>query len=200
MLKDRGDTSFEKWAFTFNNYPYFDTSQQLDTPDGVTCKGSQKVALRFDGDGLFMSLIKAYREAIATLDFRADNGKQVPLWIGETGWSSPMANTLTGDMKKCKDWSSPKMFARYYKAFLEWNLASTTSMDDAPPDVVFYFSMRDSANNGISEMFGLVEGCDGDACKLQSYTLEEEEEEEEVTAAELERVLIRQTNGTILHS
>jgi len=92
------------------------------------------------------------------------------LWIGETGWSYPKAHTLDTQMKWCSDWSTTQSFTEYYTNFLDWDM----TMNGYPgPDHVFYFSMRDSANFGITEGFGLVgdgdptQWCSNTTCKLQ---------------------------------
>jgi len=53
-----------------------------------------------------------------------------------------------------------------YKNFLEWDLDLHSSDPVHPPDIVFYFTMRDASNFGNPEHFGLVESCTSTSCKL----------------------------------
>merc|ERR1712187_648955 len=92
-------------------------------------------------------------------------------WVGEVGWSAPKASTLKTAVQGCAEFSGYKMFYDYYKNFLAWDLSiplaeEETSNGYAPPEMVFYFSMRDSANFGETEHFGLIGKCDDSKCKL----------------------------------
>merc|ERR1712187_515399 len=95
------------------------------------------------------------------------------MWITETGWSSPKAATLMWDpahgknfaMAKCPKFSDMSSFQNYYDNFLKWDL---TIPGTESPDHVFFFGMRDSANFGVLEHFGL--GGSGDPTKLCTNT------------------------------
>lgn len=87
------------------------------------------------------------------------------LWIGELGWSWHLAATLNTNMTKCPAFSSEKVFRDYYQGFLEWDLSLAPGT--LPPDMVFYFTMRDAGNGGYPEHFGLIRDCNATKCKMQ---------------------------------
>mmetsp|Transcript_27920 Transcript_27920/g.74496 ORF Transcript_27920/g.74496 Transcript_27920/m.74496 type:complete len:108 (-) Transcript_27920:61-384(-) len=88
-----------------------------------------------------------------------------PLWISELGWSWPMSTTLNTPMSHCPSFSSEAMFRVYYEGFLAWDLRVTS--EALPPDMVFYFTVRDSANAGYEEHFGLIGRCADSRCKME---------------------------------
>ncbi|CAE8694178.1 unnamed protein product [Polarella glacialis] len=70
-------------------------------------------------------------------------------------------------MKKCKDFSSDKVFQTFYQGFLGWNLSISNLTEPlTPPEQVFWFTMRDSSVFGIPEFFGLVSKCGDSHCKM----------------------------------
>jgi len=89
-------------------------------------------------------------------------------WVGETGWSSPMASTLNTPVRNCPDFSSIQTFEMNYETFLEWDLTVGKDGSIKGPDHIFYFTMRDSSNFGFEEHFGLVGKCEDTKCKLQN--------------------------------
>merc|ERR1712166_174381 len=97
------------------------------------------------------------------------------LWIGETGWSAPAAETMDTKMKWCADWSTKESFADYYTNFLDWDLKMNGKYRG--PDHVFYFTMRDSQNFGEVESFGLIgdgdptQWCVNTTCKIQQPSM-----------------------------
>lgn len=162
-LAEAYKTYGRRFAFTFNIYSYFDTGNHLD-PSGTTCDAALKLSGCL-GDKCLDSFIgEAARKKMTQLTGNPDD----TFWIGETGWSSPMAQTLNlsnPDMSRCKDWSSPTSFQTFYTNFLNWDLV----MDGIQkgPDHVFYFTMRDSNAFAAKEYFDLVPTCETTQCKLQ---------------------------------
>jgi len=105
------------------------------------------------------------------------------MWLGETGWSSPLAPSLITDMKTCNSFSAMATFREFYKGFLAWNLSiSNETHPLEPPEHVFYFTIRDSAVFGVPEHFGLVQTCGDVDCKLTAKTASEGPTAEEVIA------------------
>jgi len=157
------------WAFTFNFYPYFDPTITMD-PDGVHCNEAIKKCSCFDNGGCLnlFSMIQA-RKSMTQLT----GDPNARLWVGEVGWSAPKASTLHTAMEWCADFSGYKMFYEYYKNFLAWDLSLGGADEDSGggPEMVFYFSMRDSANFGNEEHFGLIESCANTTCKLSRARL-----------------------------
>jgi hypothetical protein len=155
----------QRFVFSFNNYPYFDLSNQYlnltAALDRDTC---------FNKDScLFADVTKTFRGRMQTLTNRAD----YKLWIGETGWSSPTAQTLPAPMNKWPEYSNVAALRRTYQNFLSWDM----TIDGLKgPDHVFYFAMRDApAFGGIMEGFGLIGNelgdqhlCQETKCKIQS--------------------------------
>jgi len=92
------------------------------------------------------------------------------LWVGETGWSSPRAASLTTPMQDCPAWSSEQTYRDFYQGFLKWDFNIGGGMRS--PDHAFWFTMRDSINFGAGEHFGLVATCDDPACKVKSAGFE----------------------------
>eukprot|EP00928_Gymnodinium_smaydae_P017741 TRINITY_DN16786_c0_g1_i1.p1 TRINITY_DN16786_c0_g1~~TRINITY_DN16786_c0_g1_i1.p1 ORF type:complete len:416 (-),score=57.35 TRINITY_DN16786_c0_g1_i1:129-1376(-) len=153
------DAGIKDWVFTFNFYPYFDPSLQLD-PDGEHCEGALATCRCFDKPSCatFISMAQARRQLKMLTG--NDNDR---FWVGELGWSAPLASTLTTAMKYCKEFSGYRMFYDYYREFLAWDL---TIPSYAAPEHVFYFSVRDSHNFGMKEHFGLIGKCKEAQCKL----------------------------------
>ncbi|CAK0901482.1 unnamed protein product [Prorocentrum cordatum] len=58
------------------------------------------------------------------------------------------------------------MFRVYYEGFLAWDLRVTS--EALPPDMVFYFTVRDSDNAGYEEHFGLIGRCADSRCKMEA--------------------------------
>jgi len=167
-----------RWVWTLNVYPYFDQGAFLD-PDGG-CEAEIQRATCFvpesgdPNDCEFTRLVALMRDRMAIENFNAAGARHGNLWIGETGWSFPKADTLDTVMQWCPKFSSEEVFQKYYKAFLEWDMQMTgESYIGYGPDFVFWFTMRDSSNFGKQEHFGLVgDGdptawCSNATCKLQ---------------------------------
>eukprot|EP00972_Heterocapsa_arctica_P093827 13839610-Heterocapsa_arctica.AAC.1 len=118
---------------------------------GHTCRGALGAATNW-GSGFMPGIIGAARSRVAQM------APGARMWLGETGWSSPLARSLDSQMSRCADWSSASTFKAFYGNFLKWPLANV--------DHVFYFSARDSEVFGVKEQFGLVSTCSDTYCKL----------------------------------
>jgi hypothetical protein len=170
----------ERFVFSLNSYGYFDINAMLDDGTSDQCTAALKHALCLQTKNLdhcyVPGQIAEFRRRMQMVTGLANGGK---LWLGETGWSSPRASTLGGnaqdplhDMSNCPAWSSYESFQQYYENFLSWDLSLPGGV--APPDHMFYFSIRDSSNFGMREGFGLVGGDDESAwCELTSSKLSE---------------------------
>jgi len=156
----------ERFIFSLNSYGYFDIDAMLDEGTSDQCTAALKRALCLHTKNLedcyLPSQIAEFRRRMQMVSDLENGGK---LWLGETGWSSPRASTLGGtaqdlshDMSNCPAWSSYESFEQYYENFLSWDLSLPAGV--APPDHVFYFSIRDSSNFGNVEGFGLIGGDD----------------------------------------
>jgi hypothetical protein len=160
-----------RWVFTFNIYSYFDTGNHLDPGPGHQCNAALKMSTCLGGGCLVSFIGIAARTKMQQLTGNPDD----TFWLGETGWSTPMADTLpeaNAEMGNCTEWSKESRFRTFYKSFLDWDL----QMDGAHrgPDHVFYFAVRDSLAFGETEYFGLVTSCDATQCKLQQQDGEAE--------------------------
>lgn len=174
-----------RFTFSINNYPYFDTGNRLD--EGTTDKCTKAIAqsICFDNkDCSFNNAVITLRERMSQI--QADDNE---LWVTETGWSSPKADTLVWNpnatlpyyMANCSDFSSLETMQKFYDNFLKWDFTMETSKG---PDHVFFFSMRDASQWGgdrmLNEHFGLgghgnpEKDCVNISCKLQSSFEEEE--------------------------
>merc|ERR1712098_494682 len=90
-----------RFVFSFNLYPYFDTSNHFLSPaDAIKRDTCFK-----DDSCLFASLTKTFRTRMQQL-----MGRDATLWIAETGWSSPTASTLPKPMKDWANFSGPAAF------------------------------------------------------------------------------------------
>jgi len=163
FLRSAWHTFGHRWVFTTNVYPYF-SGGQLDSEVWKTCNKAMSHDLCWTpGCTLPGSLVKL-RQRIKALTHVDD----AHLWLGETGWSSPMASTLTGPLARCKSFSTPEVFSLYYQGFLEWDLSLGPGVRGV--DHAFYFAIRDSNNFGLTESFGLIENCSSTLCKLKNWT------------------------------
>lgn len=179
----------DRWKWSLNIYPYFDPGNNMD-PDGVHCTATINRGTCFN-DGIdsqncvFSAMVADMRrrmEEFATPGKGGDGaggGFDGTLWVGETGWSSPMSETLSSPVTGCADFSTAKTFANYYSRFLSWDMSiphrfDVVTRDYKGPDHVFWFTIRDSSNFDKEEHFGLIGDGDGstwcskDTCKLQT--------------------------------
>lgn len=164
VLKSHGD----RYAFSINNYPYFDTNNELDKGTKDQCTKAIQLSTCFDSFKCkFNNIVISMRQRMTKVGADKNN-----LWVTETGWSSPKAGTLIWDpaksqnfqMANCTEFSAPATMQKYYDNFLKWDLSGSTENKTAGPDHVFFFTMRDSSNMGVAEHFGL--GGSGDPTKL----------------------------------
>lgn len=183
VLNFLNNVTFEfshRWVWTLNIYPYFDPRAFVDE-DGTCHDMIQRATCFVPQDGHpesceFTSLVALMRDRMSVENFNAAGGRRGTLWIGETGWSYPMSDTLSNNMQYCFEWSSEETFKRYYKAFLEWDMEMTGEYEGLGPDFVFWHTMRDTHNYALQEHFGLVGGgdpsqwCSNTTCKLQGTT------------------------------
>merc|ERR1712232_1385923 len=135
----------------------------------VNCKSLAFASCIGTGNCLVDAIGVACREKMHKLTGNPDD----LFWVGETGWSSPMATTLPAtnpSTADCPPWSAKGTFQSFYQNFLVWDL--TFKKGGRGPDHVFYFTMRDSRAFGESEYFGLVETCEATDCKLQKGSSE----------------------------
>uniref|UniRef100_A0A7S2M0M8 Uncharacterized protein n=1 Tax=Zooxanthella nutricula TaxID=1333877 RepID=A0A7S2M0M8_9DINO len=165
FLANATKTYGARFVFTFNLYPYFDPNWKLDSGSDDQCKASLDSAMCWNSPSCTVpSNVAMARRKAAQLT--GNGGSKI--WVGETGWSSPKATTLTTSMAQCPAWSSSNALRRFYDGFLQWNMAG-----EGAPDHAFYFAAHDSMNFGIAEHFGLIGDCSDQACKLVSanYTV-----------------------------
>lgn len=150
----------KRFVFAFNIYPYFDVGNHLDAGTTDKCTESLKKDVCFDNNcftnNAGAEARRRMRELTGTDDYQ--------LWIGESGWSTPVSSTTQPQMKACLEWSSPAVFQQNYDGWLQWDLGVKDS--EKPADHAFYFTMRDAANFGEEEHFGLIEHCGSQRCKL----------------------------------
>ncbi|CAE7947621.1 CARNS1, partial [Symbiodinium sp. KB8] len=160
----------KRWVFTLNIYPYFDPNNALDPGSTTKCTQALTTATCFSDPRCSLpAMVKDMRRRMQSLSGSSAH----LLWLGETGWSSPQASTLSGKpMAACTAFSGLSSFRKYYSNFLSWDL--TVDASSRGPDHVFYFTVRDSGNFGVGEHFGLISDCNAKRCKLQSNsTLDE---------------------------
>eukprot|EP00419_Tripos_fusus_P073784 CAMPEP_0172898574 /NCGR_PEP_ID=MMETSP1075-20121228/159976_1 /TAXON_ID=2916 /ORGANISM="Ceratium fusus, Strain PA161109" /LENGTH=335 /DNA_ID=CAMNT_0013754393 /DNA_START=44 /DNA_END=1047 /DNA_ORIENTATION=+ len=152
--------SAERFIFTFNIYPYF-----LPCPPAVSisCDQWMRDSLCFDDPARCITPKTAAGARYALQSFAqqlaGDAVSPLRMWIGEVGWSSPKANSLSDGQcrdwgtKECSGWSNLENLAHYYKDFMNWDLNLGTGLE--PPEYAFYFTIRDSFNFHHPEHFGL---------------------------------------------
>lgn len=154
----QNETYKSRFVFSLNSYPYFWEGAYMDE-SGSTCDKAMEYALGTGPESYLGKQIVVMRQRMKQV---LDGGDGI-LWIGETGWSSPAADTLHTAVKNCTDWSSEKSFSMSYDNFAKWDL---TVPGTKAPEHTFYFTLRDSTNFGMGERFGLIGGCKSSDCKL----------------------------------
>merc|ERR1711979_145258 len=103
----------------------------------------------------------AFRKAVDAYT----GSKDSPVWIGETGWSSPCSGSQTYMEDLCRWWCSTETLGNYYKNFLQWDGSLNDGVN--PVDLMFYFTNRDVNDYGYLQAFGLVNNCFNPNCKVQ---------------------------------
>merc|ERR1711976_253720 len=91
-----------------------------------------------------------FRKAVNDFTKRDD----ASIWIGETGWSSPVPSKL-GNLAWCPFFGSVGTLKNYYQNFLEWDGSVNEGLKGI--EYVFYFTSRDVSYQGDTEQFGLVQ-------------------------------------------
>ena len=157
----------ERYAFTFNVYPYFDPNLHMNSGSDHNCSLALERAICWDGSHcLAQAIMIAARQHMQMLTGRPDD----LFWIGEIGWSSPRANALHTEMRSCEAFSSLVAFEKFYNGFLQWDLVLQGPVRS--PDHIFYFTLRDALNFGVQEFFGLLLSCESLGCKIASKDFE----------------------------
>jgi hypothetical protein len=157
----------KRYVFTINVYPYFDQGNHCTDADlarsvcfdKVTCLIHYNLGYTLDTMKKFDTNNPSLGTSMNDLDF----------WLTETGWSSPLAQTLPNQNHftgKCAKWSTEDSMKKYYSNFLAWDM--TVPQHTKKVDVAFWFTMRDAGNFGQQEHFGL--GGSGDMTQLCQYT------------------------------
>lgn len=165
----------DRFVFSINNYPYFDSHNHLDPGSSDKCSHDIHNSTCYDDVACkFPHIVVTLRQRMLLVGAQTNE-----LWVTETGWSSPKAGSLkwdpvtkTGEMAKCPDFSSEATMQMAYNNFLKWD---GTVKGFKGPEKMFYFGMRDASNSaGDAEHFGLSFNagsqtlCDQTKCKLQS--------------------------------
>lgn len=167
FLRNVTDLVGDRFVFTVNIYPYFDTSIGLDDGRKHHCSHAIEFCTAVNKPGGYLQVLSSVVRQRVTALTGSDTAK---VWIGETGWSFPKSSTLDGPMQNCTDFSSQETFKTFYSNFLDWDLSVGSYQHGAEvrgPDHIFYFTLRDSIQFGVTEHFGLIEGCESTKCKLQ---------------------------------
>jgi len=149
-----------RWAaWSFNAYSIFN-----GVPSQQNCKEftANAISLKY-----LKSLSTTFRKAVDRYTKKRDE----PVWIGETGWSSPCIQKQQGVVAYCKDWCSADTLRGYYQMFLQWDGTLDEGLKGV--DHMFYFSNRDFQDfNKNGEAFGMVNNCSNPKCKSQKSIAE----------------------------
>jgi len=162
FLKKVHEAYGDRFAYTFNFYPYFDGNMALDPGTDDSCSRALNQSACWGTSCNVPSSIATARRKVTELT----NSDQSLLWIGETGWSHPKSDTLHTPLEHCPDWSSLETLRDFYEGFLQWDPSTVAGLRG--PDHSFWFTIRDSIQFGIKEGFGLIEKCDSTLCKIKS--------------------------------
>lgn len=148
-----------RWIWTFNIYAIWDNNLRLDPGSPDKCyKAIAEATGPYTKD-----MVASVRKRMKMVTGNSDD----PLWIGETGWSSPKPDGSNLIQSKCPDYCSKDTFKKIYSAFVGWDFSlEAKDQEFAGPDHAFYFAMRDSHNMGMGEYFGMVESCTATTCKI----------------------------------
>jgi len=148
----------DRWAWTFNPYAIWDPSMLPTSVQDCAAKCANAVALQTN-----MGVLATTRNKIKVITGN-DNDT---LWVGETGWSSPAPGALVRINAFCPDFFGVDTYKKWYEMFMSWDLEVPGVKG---PDHAFYFTMRDSSNQGDAEYFGLVKACGDPNCKVNTST------------------------------
>lgn len=154
----------ERWVFTWNIYPYFDPNMKMDGNEFHSCNQALMSAVNMAPGSAGPMMLRNMRQRMKQLTGRDDS----VMWVGETGWSSPEADTLDSEVGHgCgAAWSAIEVFQMYYQNFLEWDMKQLDKWTKGA-DHAFFFSLRDAINFGDHEYFGLESDCKATKCKIQ---------------------------------
>mmetsp|Transcript_78412 Transcript_78412/g.155341 ORF Transcript_78412/g.155341 Transcript_78412/m.155341 type:complete len:366 (-) Transcript_78412:179-1276(-) len=145
-----------RWVWSFNLYTMWD--QQVWPSSASDCAAKADGAVNID---LIKHILWEIRDRIKQITGNDDD----PLWLTEYGWSSPAPRRLAPRLRVCPGFWSLRTFRTAYENFLAWDL--TIGDGRKGPDHAFYFTMRDSAEYGEVQHFGLVASCAHNHCKIQ---------------------------------
>lgn len=159
-----GDVSPDRFTFTFNVYPYFDACPPALLPPHppgtfLDCDTWRRLTSCFDDKQLCYTphVLAGARWAIRKFQAKhAPAGQPASrMWVGELGWSSPSAPSLVACKEgvPCEHWSDLKVLEEYYRGYASWDLTLADGLE--PPELAFYFTIRDSFDGGRAEHFGL---------------------------------------------
>eukprot|EP00440_Ansanella_granifera_P012644 gb/GFBE01013739.1/.p1 GENE.gb/GFBE01013739.1/~~gb/GFBE01013739.1/.p1 ORF type:complete len:907 (+),score=157.69 gb/GFBE01013739.1/:1-2721(+) len=162
FLKNATAKFGRRFVWTWNLYPYFDPNLHPDKGTEDQCNDALAHTSCWHTECNVPITLRLARNKMHELTGNHDD----TLWLGETGWSTPMSDSLKTRMKPCEAWSSRDTFENFYKGFLSWDLEIGGGM--RPPDHAFWFTLRDSINFGSWEHFGLIEACNEPRCKLHA--------------------------------
>merc|ERR1719384_2715251 len=145
----------KRLAWAFNPYAAWDASQQ---PRHNNCDAMTELAGK---PGFNKATMTAARKGVTAITGNTDD----TLWVGETGWSSKPMSWIAnaGWVKACPKFFSEETLMNFYKMSLSWDLSLDEGLKSV--DHMFYFTMRNSQNNGIEEGFGLIAKCSDTKCK-----------------------------------
>lgn len=143
----------DRWAWSFNVYPYWSALKPL-----MPCRDPWYRNASGRGVNELKDSVQNLRMAVKDITGLLNS----TLWITETGWASQQVP----DKPACEgrwpdDYATIAQLKGYYEGFLRW------SADDLqpPPDKIFYYSNRDTADG---QAFGLVDNCGQKQCKIQN--------------------------------
>lgn len=148
-----------RWIWTLNLYALFDMS--LVPTSSEDCGWKTEVCV---GITYVKNLMTVFRERVNNFTGTTD----APVWIGETGWSSPFVASQEYIQPFCPGWGSADSLKAYYKNILEWDGSVNDGLKGV--DHIFYFSDHDSSEFFEAEAFGLAQNCSSNQCKIQSST------------------------------
>jgi exo-beta-1,3-glucanase (GH17 family) len=147
-----------RFVASFNIYPQF--SEGLKE---AGCQGSVTVGVKFATDapaGFVPNVAKYFRT-----ELNKNGWKSTKLWVTEVGWHTGGDCALKCDLA-CKNHEAQEDF---YQNFLRWDMTAGTldnSTEEVVVDHVFYFTLRDATAFGITEEFGIMQGCSNPHCKF----------------------------------
>lgn len=148
-----------RYVFTFNVDPYLDRTLRLDPGSNDTCTGALEKALCWKPGCSAWETMMRIRRRMKALTGSSDHR----LWIGKVGWPSRGSKTIRTPMNDCPDFYSNETLETFYRGFLQWD---GKLGEEAPPEHVFYHSLRNAPVFGTLEHFGLVTTCEAPTCKL----------------------------------